>query len=159
VDGRRVIGSWLEGPQAAGDRASGPAGDRYRGERLGLPERGGGSVAGFGARLLALCVDWAACLLVVRLLFPERAYGSAPYASATLAVFAVEVALLTWLGGASFGQRLRRLGVARLDGAPVGLWRALVRTALILVVVPALVTDRDGRGLHDRAAGTVVLRR
>ena len=33
-----------------------------------------------------------------------------------------------------------------------------LRTALLLLLVPALITDRDGRGLHDRAAGTVVVR-
>ncbi len=45
----------------------------------------------------------------------------------------------------------------RLDHRTVGLWRALVRTALIALVVPPLVFDRDGRGLHDMAAGTVVV--
>ena len=34
----------------------------------------------------------------------------------------------------------------------------LLRTALIAVVVPPLVRDVDGRGWHDRAAGTVVVR-
>jgi uncharacterized RDD family membrane protein YckC len=28
---------------------------------------------------------------------------------------------------------------------------------LLLLFIPALIWDRDGRGLHDRAAGTVVL--
>jgi len=36
---------------------------------------------------------------------------------------------------------------------------ALVRTLLLGLVIPAVVTDDDGRGLHDRAAGTVVVRR
>jgi len=30
--------------------------------------------------------------------------------------------------------------------------------ALLVLLVPALVMDRDGRGLHDRAAGAVVVR-
>jgi uncharacterized RDD family membrane protein YckC len=33
-----------------------------------------------------------------------------------------------------------------------------VRTALLALFLPAVVTDRDGRGLHDLAAKTVVLR-
>jgi uncharacterized RDD family membrane protein YckC len=38
-------------------------------------------------------------------------------------------------------------------------WPAIVvRTGLLLLVLPAVVYDRDGRGLHDRAAGTVVVR-
>ena len=44
------------------------------------------------------------------------------------------------------------------DRAP-GLLRAAARTALLLLVVPAVVQDGDGRGLHDRAAGTVIVRR
>jgi len=48
--------------------------------------------------------------------------------------------------------------VARLDGKPVGFWWSLVRTILLLTVIPPLVTDRDLRGLHDRAANTIVIR-
>ena len=48
--------------------------------------------------------------------------------------------------------------VARVDGKPVGLVMGLVRTVLLLVVVPALVFDKDLRGLHDRAARTIVIR-
>jgi len=33
-----------------------------------------------------------------------------------------------------------------------------VRTILLLAVVPPLVNDSDLRGLHDRAANTVVIR-
>ena len=36
--------------------------------------------------------------------------------------------------------------------------RAVLRTALIALVLPPLVRDADGRGLHDRAAATVVVR-
>jgi uncharacterized RDD family membrane protein YckC len=43
-------------------------------------------------------------------------------------------------------------------GTAVGPGYVLLRTALIAVVVPPLVRDVDGRGWHDRAAGTVVVR-
>jgi len=36
--------------------------------------------------------------------------------------------------------------------------RALLRTLLIAVVLPPLVRDSDGRGWHDRAATTIVVR-
>ena len=51
------------------------------------------------------------------------------------------------------------MGVARLDepGAPVGFWRAAVRTLLTGVLFPAAMVDADGRGLHDRATGTAVI--
>ena len=48
--------------------------------------------------------------------------------------------------------------VARLDGKPVGLGWSLVRTILLLCVVPPLVIDSDRRGLHDKAANTIVIR-
>jgi uncharacterized RDD family membrane protein YckC len=56
------------------------------------------------------------------------------------------------------GKRVLGIRVVRLDGRPVGLGWALVRTILLLIVVPALITDRDLRGLHDRAANTIVIR-
>jgi uncharacterized RDD family membrane protein YckC len=34
-----------------------------------------------------------------------------------------------------------------------------VRALLIALVIPALLFDENQRGLHDRAAGTILLRR
>jgi hypothetical protein len=34
-----------------------------------------------------------------------------------------------------------------------------VRTALLCLFFPALFSDSDGRGMHDRAAGTAIVRR
>jgi uncharacterized RDD family membrane protein YckC len=142
---RKVLGSWLQGPRAAL-----PADATHRGQRLGLPAAGPGSIAGFGSRLLAFVVDAVMCDLVALLVFEDLAWVTV--------VFLVEVLLLTWLQGASAGQRLLRLRIVRLDGRPVGLGTATMRTALLALLVPVLIWDRDGRGLHDRAAGTVLLR-
>jgi len=78
---------------------------------------------------------------------------------ATLAVFAVmNLALVSTLG-TTIGHRLASVRVVREDGAPVvGLPKAAVRTALLLLVIPAVVWDGEGRGLHDRAATTRVVR-
>jgi uncharacterized RDD family membrane protein YckC len=62
------------------------------------------------------------------------------------------------LTGHSFGQRVVGIAVRRLDGEPVGFSRAAIRTILLIAVVPVFFVDRDGRGLHDRAAGTVLVR-
>ena len=70
-----------------------------------------------------------------------------------------EVGLLTALLGGSFGQLLLRVVVVRVDGKPLGLLQALGRTLLICLVVPPLVFNRDNRGLHDMAFGTITLRR
>ena len=115
--------------------------------------------AGFWPRLAALTVDWVACLFVVRpFLGPDVAFGSQDYSRAVLIAFFLEIALLTWLTGASAGQRLLRMHVVRTDGGRPGIGRVLVRTALLCLAVPPLLADRDGRGLHDRAAGTFVTR-
>jgi len=133
--------------------------ETYRGERLGLPEQGPGSLAGFGHRLAALLVDWAAANLVT-ILFTHGspAYGTPDFSWRVLGVFGLEVWVLTWLTGSSFGQRLLRLRVTSLDVRPVGPVRALVRTVLICLAVPPLIVDRNGRGLHDRIGNTAVVR-
>jgi uncharacterized RDD family membrane protein YckC len=75
----------------------------------------------------------------------------------TIVVFAGQDLLLTGLLGSTIGKRLFRMRVVRLDGRVIGPGWALLRTALLLVVVPALVQDRDQRGMHDRAANAVVV--
>jgi len=134
----------VDGAKAPSDR---PA---YPGERFGLPANGPRSVAGMGRRLGALLIDWAVCTLIATALFHDQYW--------TLVVFAVQDYLLTALTGLTLGKRLTGIRVARLDGRPVGLGWGLVRTLLLLTVIPPLITDRDLRGLHDRAANTVVIR-
>jgi uncharacterized RDD family membrane protein YckC len=118
----------------------------------------GGLVAGFARRLLAIAIDWALSIGMALLLFRSAPYGSAESQVATLSLFAFEVVLLTWLTSASFGQRIVGLVVLRTDGRRVSLGRIVVRTLLICMVIPAVVLDSDGRGLHDRAVDSVVLR-
>ncbi len=137
-----------------------PQGDDFvAGVRLGLPATGPGSVAGWGSRVFALALDWLlANLAALALLRTDAVWSSRSGLTwVPFAVWFVEVWLLTALTGASAGQRLRRLQVIRLDRRPVGLGKSLVRTILIALVVPPLVYDRDGRGLHDKVAGTVVV--
>lgn len=114
--------------------------------------------AWFGRRIVAFLIDWFASVLVALLAFPQFGYGTNASMLATLLVFALEVIVLTWLTGASFGQRILGLRVVSIDGGRLPLWRVVVRTALILLVIPAVVYDDQGRGLHDRAAGSMVVR-
>ena len=116
-----------------------------------------GPVAGFGRRLGAIAIDWLVAVGMALLLFRSAAYGSAESQIATMSLFALEVIVLTWLTGASFGQRILGLVVLRTDGSRVGLWRVVLRTLLICLVIPAVVLDSDGRGLHDRAVDSVVV--
>jgi uncharacterized RDD family membrane protein YckC len=103
-----------------------------------------------GRRLAALCLDWLLCTLIAVGLLHSQYW--------TIVVFAVEVYLLTAVSGFTVGKRLVGIRVARLDGKPIGFLWALVRTLLLLTVIAPLVTDGDLRGLHDRAANTIVIR-
>lgn len=78
---------------------------------------------------------------------------------ATMGVFLLEATFLTALLGGSFGQLLLRVVVVRVDGKPVNVLQAFLRTLLICLVIPPLVFNRDQRGLHDLAVKTVTLRR
>ena len=122
----------------------------YPGQRFGLPERGPGSVASMPRRVAALLIDWLLCMLIAYWLTGSQFW--------TIAVFAVEVWVLTALTGLTVGKRLVGIRAVRTTGGPIGFRWSLVRTAILLAVVPALLTDRDLRGLHDRAADTIVIR-
>jgi uncharacterized RDD family membrane protein YckC len=65
---------------------------------------------------------------------------------------------LVGLLGTSLGHRLVGIRVARLDGRRVGVPRAALRALLLCLVLPAVVYDKDRRGIHDLASGTIVLR-
>jgi uncharacterized RDD family membrane protein YckC len=127
-----------------------PQSSSYPGERFGLPEQGRGSVATMGSRLLALLIDWLLCLAIAHWLTHSQYW--------TIAIFAVEVWVLTALTGTTVGKRLCGIRVIRTDGGVVGFRWALVRTVLLLTVVLPLLTDFNRQGVHDRAADTIVVR-
>ncbi len=132
----------------------------YAGSSLGLPERGRGALASWSARLAALLVDWLASTLVALALFgPGVMVDSGWRMFMPLTVFFVESAVLTTLTGSSFGQLLARVGVTRLDGGPLGLWRPAVRSLLKCLVLPVVVVGAERRHLADLLLGTCVVRR
>jgi uncharacterized RDD family membrane protein YckC len=134
----RWIESWLPG---ASPQADGP----HPGERLGLPAEGVSSVAGLGRRAGALAIDWF-------LASPNLGWT-------VLGIWYLLTALPVAVFGASAGMTALGVRVASLDSAAViGVPRALLRTALIALVLPPLARDEDGRGWHDRATRTVVVR-
>ena len=61
--------------------------------------------------------------------------------------------------GSTFGQRLLGLQLVDLSGRPANVVQVALRTVLLCLAVPALIWDRDQRGLHDKAAKTVLVRR
>ncbi|MEU3197008.1 MULTISPECIES: RDD family protein [Streptomyces] len=155
MDNRQAIGSWLSGPRAAMEDAGADFG--YRGEQLGLPEDGPGSIARPGRRLGALAVDWGLCMLIAYGLITEG-YDPRTTGNWALLVFLALSALTVGTVGFTPGKRLFGLRVVTLGTGRVQPLRGLVRSALLCLAVPALIWDRDGRGLHDRLARTVEVR-
>jgi uncharacterized RDD family membrane protein YckC len=134
----------------------------YRGERLGLPAGGAGSLAPTGTRALALLVDCVASGLIASL-FVRRSdlHGAASHlpGSWSLIPLAIDYLLGLILGGQTLGMHLFGLRVVRVDrDLPQSPLLVLMRTAMLFALIPAVIVDKDGRGLHDRLTGTAAVR-
>jgi uncharacterized RDD family membrane protein YckC len=111
-------------------------------------------VASFGRRLIGLLIDWAACSLVASFLVDDLRTDPWPQ----LGVFVLAHAFFVGLFGQTLGMAAARIRcVSIADGGAIGIPRALLRGVLLALVIPAVISDGDGRGLHDRAAGSVML--
>ncbi|WP_040164309.1 RDD family protein [Microbacterium gorillae] len=123
----------------------------YPGERLGLPEDGPGSIGKLGRRIAALAIDYIPVIIIAIAFFD---YDSI----AVIVLFAViQILFIPTIGG-SPGHRIMGLRLVRSDGAWTGVWRPIVRTILLVLVIPAVIWDADHRGLHDKIAGTILVR-
>ena len=132
----------------------------YPGEGLGLPERGPGSLASTGRRLVALMVDWLICYGLAALAMGLGLYSERMLATAVLVIWFLLGLVAVRLFSFTPGQLALGLQVAAVDGRlPIGLGRLAVRGLLVALVVPALFADADGRGIQDRVTGTAVVRR
>lgn len=106
-------------------------------------------------RFLAITLDWLMSWAVTALIF-QSFLGLGQW---ILLVFFAEVLLLTSMQGASAGQRILKIRVVTWpDQVIASPFQILLRTLLICLVIPALITDMQSRGLHDRFAKTVVVR-
>ncbi|TAM84038.1 MAG: RDD family protein [Jatrophihabitans sp.] len=138
----------------------------HRGSRLGLPASGSRSLAPTGLRLGAFVADAIASALIAGLFVQIFTPASATHdlaarlpGSWSVVPFAVDYVFGVVIADRTLGMYLFGLRVIRVDRrAAVGLPRAALRTCLLMLLVPALVWDRDGRGLHDRLADTAVVR-
>jgi uncharacterized RDD family membrane protein YckC len=96
-------------------------------------------------------IDWLPCAVAAQLLTANPAFSA-------LALFAALTALSIGVAGRTAGHAVAGLRVALLDGRRAGFGAGVIRTVLLCLVIPPVVYDSDGRGLHDRAVGTIVLR-
>ncbi|NHC12496.1 RDD family protein [Motilibacter sp. E257] len=156
---RRTLGSWLNGPRATLEAQGVQL--PPRGKRLGRPVEGSGAVAGFGRRLVALFLDWVLALALTRIATIGADVDGQAWDLLVLGVFAA----VSWGTLAATGRTPGYLALGlRLEmarpGEPRTVWgvRTAIRTVLLTLVVPAAIWDADGRGLHDKAAGTAVVR-
>lgn len=111
-----------------------------------------GVLATWPKRLIALALDWiasngAAAVLLYSMTGEPRWFAT----FLPLFVFWAESTLGVTLMQASFGQWLMRLQVRQIDGRRLGAVGAGLRQFLVCLVVPPLVYQPDGRGLHDIA--------
>jgi hypothetical protein len=124
-----------------------------RGASLGLPPDGPGSLAAFSTRVCAYLVDAVGSALIAWAFTAPSGPGNW-----SLLVFGVLTVVTLVLSGQTPGHRLLGLRLAHpRPGARLAPWRAVVRTALLILLVPALITDANGRGLHDRLTQTAVV--
>jgi uncharacterized RDD family membrane protein YckC len=140
------------------------AGRDYPGRRRGLPASGPGAVAGWGRRLGALLIDWVLSTLAAAAIFGQAVIVPPETGRSGIEVFApilmlgIEVWILTALLGGSAGQLIVGVSVRRTSGAPLDLFRALLRTVLLLLVIPAVIYNREQQGLHDLAVDSIAVR-
>ena len=113
--------------------------------------------------MLGITFDWLAAYAVSLGFFAgggsflERSRG---IGGTVLIVMAIEYVVLVSLGGASFGHRLVGLKVVRFsDGGTVTPLQALIRTALMVIIITAITFDENGRGINERLSNTVLVKR
>ena len=125
----------------------------WPGKQFNLPEKGSRSVARFGRRFVAIVLDWAIATGVSFVIVHRQD------AWITLGAFAIlQLIFIATLSG-SIGHLVLGLRVVPLDPKWIGVLKPAIRTVLLSIVVPAAIWDKDQRGLHDKIAGTVLVRR
>lgn len=154
------LGSWLSGPEPSESGSPDSRSGTYPGERLGLPPSGPGSIARFGRRIAALCVDWVLSYGLAALAMTLGLVSRPALSTAVLVIWLALGVISIRFFGFTPGQLALGLRVASVDEREhVGIGRATARGLLVFLVIPALFTDSDLRGLQDLATKTAVVRR
>lgn len=127
-----------------------------------MPQTGTGSIARPGRRIGALLIDYVAATIIATGFLGYDQFALPAEAGLTMfapmAVFALLQILFIPTAGGSPGHRILGMRVVRLGGGWVGVWRPIVRTLLIVIVIPAVIWDADQRAIHDKATGLVLIR-
>lgn len=113
-------------------------------------------MARVGRRIAALFIDWAIAYGLSFAFFSQP--DGVTNGFITSAIFAVMQTVFVAFAAGGIGHRLLGMRVVAINGRWVGVLRPAVRALLLTLVIPAVVFDADQRGLHDRLAGTLLVR-
>jgi uncharacterized RDD family membrane protein YckC len=118
-----------------------------------LPKPSGFQLATLGRRFGALLVDWLISVLACTPFVDPRGSGWPPVAALIL-INTVGIGLFARTPGMAItGLRC----ISFTHGGPIGAPRALLRGFLLALLIPAAVMDDLRRGLHDKAADSIVV--
>jgi uncharacterized RDD family membrane protein YckC len=109
--------------------------------------------ASIGRRFGALLIDWILCVLIA------GAFSNAtrsPWLAPSILVleYGFFVGFFTQTPGMWF-TKVRC--VSYPEGGSIGAPRALLRAILLALFIPPLIMDAQGRGLHDKAARSIMV--
>ena len=112
---------------------------------------------GQGRRMLGLLIDWALCYFITWGFFADP--GTGAFTPIVYFLYLGQYLFFSILGGATPGHRIVGLRIVRFfDGQMPTPKQALIRTALLAIVITAITFDQNGRGINERLSGTVLIR-
>ena len=112
---------------------------------------------GQGRRMLGLLIDWALCYFITWGFFADP--GTGAFTPIVYFLYLGQYLFFSILGGATPGHRIVGLKIVRFsDGQMPTPKQALIRTALLAIVITAITFDQNGRGINERFSGTVLIR-
>jgi uncharacterized RDD family membrane protein YckC len=112
---------------------------------------------GQGRRMLGLLIDWALCYFITWGFFADP--GTGAFTPIVYFLYLGQYVFFSILGGATPGHRIVGLKIVRFfDGQMPTPKQALIRTALLAIVITAITFDQNGRGINERLSGTVLIR-
>jgi len=112
---------------------------------------------GQGRRMLGLLIDWALCYFITWGFFADP--GTGAFTPIVYFLYLGQYLFFSILGGATPGHRIVGLKIVNFsDGQMPTPRQALIRTALLAIVITAITFDQNGRGINERFSGTVLIR-
>ena len=112
---------------------------------------------GQGRRMVGLLIDWALCYFITWGFFADP--GTGAFTPIVYFLYLGQYLFFSVLGGATPGHRIVGLKIVSFSDAQMPTPRqALIRTALLAIVITAITFDQNGRGINERFSGTVLIR-